>query len=125
LAALIGTGVVNGGLIQAHLGNVVLASGNKFTFTFDQDQLINFSVDQLATKAGVDQNGNKLKNGVSNTGAIMADGGSVLLTARAAEGILDNVINMSGVIQANSVGEKNGVVILSGGENGTVTVSGK
>jgi filamentous hemagglutinin family protein len=68
LVALLGTGVVNNGVIQARLGNVVLASGNKFTIDFSGDQLINFSIDEPATRAGVDQNGKPLKNGVSNTG---------------------------------------------------------
>ena len=44
---------------------------------------------------------------------------------KAAEGVLDNVIDMRGVAQANSVSEENGEIILSGGDTGIVQVSGK
>ncbi|HSW93230.1 MAG TPA: MBG domain-containing protein [Gammaproteobacteria bacterium] len=124
LVALLGTGAVNNGLIQAKLGNVVLASGNKFTIFFNGDQFIGFSVDEAATTAGVDQNGNRLKNGVSNTGKIIANGGMILISARAASNVLDNAINMQGVAIAHSVSQHAGAIILSGGENGTVRVSG-
>ncbi len=124
LVALVGKSVVNEGVINARMGNVVLASGNKFTFDFSGDQLINFSIDEEADSAGIDQEGKQLKNGVSNSGQILADGGTVRLSGKAARGVVDNVINMSGVIQAKSVSQKNGVIILGGG-NGPVSVSGK
>ncbi|MHB1946895.1 MAG: beta strand repeat-containing protein [Gammaproteobacteria bacterium] len=125
LVALVGTGVRNDGTIQANLGNVVLASGSKFTIDMTGDGLVNFTVDQGSTTQGVDQNGAALKDGVANTGSVIADGGKILMTAQAAQGVLDNVINMSGVAQAHSVAQKNGVIILQGDNEGTVTVSGK
>ncbi|MDR3477200.1 MAG: MBG domain-containing protein, partial [Gammaproteobacteria bacterium] len=124
LVALIGTGVSNSGFIQARLGNVVLASGNKFTIDFNGDQLINFTIDEAASQPGVDQNGNSLKSGVSNTGKIIANGGVILVAAKVATGVLDNVINMEGMAVAHSVSQHNGEIILSGGEQGTVKVSG-
>jgi filamentous hemagglutinin family protein len=125
LVALLGTSVINHGLIQAELGNIVLASGNKFTLDFMGDQLINFSIDEAANGAGVDANGNKVAMGVSNDGALLADGGKILVSAQQAEGVLDNVINMGGIAQAQSVAEQNGEIILDGGSNGNVNVSGK
>src|SRR5207249_3306945 len=74
LVALIGTGVQNDGTIQARQGSIVLASGNKFTVDLYGDQLVNFSVDEPASSAGVDRHGNKLHDGVKNTGALLADG---------------------------------------------------
>ncbi|MEO8401797.1 MAG: filamentous hemagglutinin N-terminal domain-containing protein, partial [Gammaproteobacteria bacterium] len=112
LVALMGKTVVNDGVINARLGNVVLASGNKFTLDFYGDQLINFSVDEAAETASV-----------KNSGSILADGGTVRISARSAQGVVDNVINMKGVVQARSVSQKNGVIILDGG-SGTVTVAG-
>jgi filamentous hemagglutinin family protein len=123
LVALVGTGVRNDGTIQARSGNIVLASGNKFTFDLYGDQLVNFSVDAPATTAGVDQNGKKLSDGVKNTGALLADGGTIIMSARAAEGVVDNAVNMQGVAQARSVSKRNGVIILDGGD-GTVSVAG-
>jgi filamentous hemagglutinin family protein len=113
LVALLGSNVRNDGMIQAQSGSIVLGSGNKFTLDFYGDQLINFSVDDAATTGG------KIKN----TGTLLADGGKILITAKAAAGVIDNVIDMQGVAQARSVYEHNGEIILSG--NGEVSVSGK
>ena len=125
LIALLGSAVSNEGMVQAHLGNVVLASGNKFTVGFDNTGLINFTVDEAATSPGVDHNGTALKHGVNNSGTIIADGGTILMTAKAAQGVMDHVINMTGVAQARSVQEKNGVIILAGDDEGMTYVSGK
>lgn len=114
LVALLGHNVQNNGLIQAELGNIILASGNKFTLDFYGDQLINFTVAE-GTAGG----------SVTNKGSLLADGGKILVSAKSAAGVLDSVINMDGVAQAHSVGEQNGVIILSGGEQGAVQVSGK
>ncbi len=88
------------------------------------DQLVNFSVDEAATSAGVDEQGNKLSDGVRNNGIVVADGGTIIMSARAARDVVDNVVNMKGVAQARSVSEKNGVIILDGGD-GKVSVSGR
>jgi hypothetical protein len=53
LVALLGTGVVNSGVISAHLGSIALGSGNAFTLDFNGDQLINFTVAQEASTASV------------------------------------------------------------------------
>ena len=114
LVALLGTNVTNNGLIQAALGSIVLGSGSTFTLGFSGDQLINFTVNQAASKGGK----------ILNTGRLLADGGQVLVTASAAQNVLDNVIDMQGVAQANSVSQQNGVIILSA-SSGKVSVSGK
>jgi len=124
LVALLGTSVQNDGLIVAKVGTVALASGNKFTLDFIGDGLINFAVDEPATSLGVDQNGKSLKNSVSNSGKIIANGGQIIMRANAVRGVLRSSINMSGVLVANSVSQKNGVIILSAGD-GRVRVSGK
>jgi len=114
LVALIGNNVENDGTINATLGNVVLASGSTFTLDLTGDQLVNFAV------TGVDEN----TGNVTNAGAIAADGGTVRMSAEAAAGVVNNVINMSGIVEARSVSTQNGAIILSGGSNGSVHVSG-
>jgi filamentous hemagglutinin family protein len=114
LVALIGANVTNTGLVQAQLGSIVLGTGDKFTFDFNGDQLVNFSVDAPASTGGA----------IKNSGKLLSDGGKILITAEAAQGVLDNSINMSGIAQANSVASKNGEIILSAG-SGSVVVSGK
>ncbi len=124
LVALVGNGVRNDGTIEAHSGNIILASGSKFTFDFSGDQLINFSVDGEATSAGVDKDGKKLPDGVKNTGKLIANAGTIIVTAKIARDVVDHAINMEGVAQARSVSQKNGVIILDGGD-GNVRVAGK
>ncbi|HEU5280609.1 MAG TPA: autotransporter-associated beta strand repeat-containing protein, partial [Gammaproteobacteria bacterium] len=120
LIALAGGSVQNNGLIQANLGQVALGSGNAFTLSFDNSGLINFAVDAPTTQRAVDQNGNELRDGIKNTGSIIADGGSILMTARSAQGVLDNAINMEGIVQARSVQSVNGEIILSGDMDGGI-----
>ncbi len=124
LIALIAPSVVNKGLIQANLGHVILASGNSFTITFSNDGLINFTIDEETTQAGKDKEGNTLKNGVLNTGSLIANGGKILVTGKTASDILDRSINMKGVAQANSVEEKNGEIIFNS-ENGAIEIAGE
>ena len=48
----------------------------------------------------------------------------MLLTANAARGVVDNVINSSGIIVATSASSQNGEIVLSGDADTTVNVSG-
>jgi filamentous hemagglutinin family protein len=114
LVALIGSSVTNHGMIEAELGSIILATGDKFTLDFYGDQLINFSVDARASAGGR----------IENSGSLISDGGKILVTAQAAQGVLDNVINMSGVAQARSVAQQGGQIILSA-STGNIEVSGK
>lgn len=65
------------------------------------------------------------RTSVLNSGTIQADGGTVLLTAANASAIVDNVINMDGIIQARSVGTRAGAIVLEGGDAGSVQVTGR
>jgi filamentous hemagglutinin family protein len=113
-AALVAPGVRNSGTITATLGTVSLAAGNAFTLDFYGDRLITLAVnDQIASAVKDVQTGDTLKSLVSNTGTLSANGGRVELTAAAARAVVDSVINNKGVIEANSVGSKNGMIVLS------------
>ncbi len=114
LAAFVGPTVTNSGVINAKLGKVVLASGEKVTLDLYGDDLVSVTVDGAL--------GNAL---VQNKGTIKAEGGHVVLTAAAAKEAVDNVINMDGVIDVSSVSMKGGKIVLSGGNKGVVKVSGK
>jgi len=126
LVALVAPGVINNGRIEANLGKVVLGSGETFTLNFSGDNLINFSIDTPTSRRGVDKDGNEIRDGVRNTGSLIANGGTVIVSAKAVRGVLDNVINMQGIAQAKSVGVINGQIILSGDVNGgNVRIAGK
>jgi filamentous hemagglutinin family protein len=123
LIALIGTSVTNNGLIEVNYGKIVLASGSAFTMSFAGNDMVGFTVDEVSLNAGVDQDGKPLHSGVENTGKLIANGGTILVTAKAASNVLDNVINMKGIAIAKSVGMQNGVIVLLG-TGGKVEVSG-
>jgi len=103
--------VRNEGTIVANLGTVALAAGDRVTLDMVGDGLINVSVDQAALNASA-----------VNTGILEANGGKVLMTARAAGLLLDTVINTSGTIRAHRMAERDGIIVLDG--NGPVEVSG-
>jgi filamentous hemagglutinin family protein len=125
LVALVAPGVANSGVINARLGKVSLVSGNTFTLDLYGDQLINLAVNDSMIKKATGMYGNELDAMVSNSGEIYADGGIVTLEVGTAQNILDQVINMDGVIQAKSFQtDKRGTIVLDG-RGGKVNVSGK
>jgi filamentous hemagglutinin family protein len=134
-AALVAPGVRNTGTITANLGKVALASGNGFTLDFYGDRLVTLGVDDSVAAQVTDvSTGKPLKALVSNEGTIKADGGRVELTAVAARRVVDAVINNTGVIEANSIGTRNGMIVLGAATDATkpagapaqvVKVSGK
>ena len=108
----------------ANLGTGGLGSGEAATVDFVGDNLIKFTVNEPVEGQVLDKDGNLISDRISNSGSIQADGGQVILSAKNASGIIKNVINMSGVIEANTVIEKNGRIFLGGGDQGTVRVAG-
>ena len=111
--ALLGAQVRNEGNIIARLGSVVLAAGEKMTLDFNGDGLINVEVNNATLTANV-----------LNSGLLQADGGAVIMTAHATDAMLSNVVNNSGVIEARSLQNRNGSILLDGGDSGVVANSG-
>lgn len=122
-AALVAPGVANSGVINARLGKVVLASGTAATLDFYGDGLISLAVDPTLAENLQGADGKPLTALVNQSGTINADGGVVSLSARAGKAVVDTAINMSGAIQARSVSNHNGEIVLSG--EGNVAVTGK
>jgi filamentous hemagglutinin family protein len=112
--ALMGKTVVNQGVITARLGSVALAGGNAATLDLAGDGMLSVSVTQGAVNALVD-----------NGGMIRADGGKVLMTTQAAGSLLHTAVNNTGVVQAQTIGSRNGTILLLGDmETGTMNVGG-
>src|ERR1700681_3595842 len=112
-AALVAPGVRNSGTITATLGTVGLAAGNAFTLDFYGDRLITLALnDQIASQVIDVATGQPLKSLVSNSGKLSANGGRVELTAAAARAVVDSVINNTGVIEADTIGTRNGMIVL-------------
>lgn len=124
IAAFVAPGVRNDGAIIARLGKVTMASANGFTLDLYGDDLVHLVVDDKVATQAIGPDGQPLNAAVDNSGTIKADGGFVVLTANAAQNVVNNVVNHSGVIEARTVSQQNGKIILGGGDNGNVTVSG-
>ncbi|NIQ03229.1 MAG: filamentous hemagglutinin N-terminal domain-containing protein [Nitrospinaceae bacterium] len=124
-ASLMAPAVVNeGSIVVADLGSVALGSGTAVTVDFNGDVLISFAVTEEVSGMVTDTNGQILQDRIDNSGLIQANGGRVFLTAMNAGDIIGNVVNHSGVIQAQTVQKEGGKIILSGGDQGIVRVSG-
>jgi len=112
--ALMARNVSNTGTVVAPLGTVAFAAGDAVNLDISGDQLINVSVERGVADAYL-----------SNGGWVQADGGLVVMTAQVAGDVLSNAVNNTGVLQAQTVGERNGtIVLLAGMEAGSLDLSG-
>lgn len=102
--SLMGKTVSNAGVITATLGTVSLNAGSKITLNFEGNSLVDVSIDKGVLNALVE-----------NKQLIKADGGKVIMTARAADAVLSAQVNNSGVVQARTM------AALTGGSSSTKT----
>lgn len=110
---LIAAKVTNEGTLSAQSGNVLLAAGREITL--DLGGPVKLRVTQGALDALV-----------ANGGAIMADGGVVVLTAQAVNTLTTATLNNTGVIRAQTLatGEKGEIKLLADMTHGQVNVGG-
>ncbi|MDZ7891223.1 MAG: filamentous hemagglutinin N-terminal domain-containing protein [Rhodoferax sp.] len=111
--ALVGQTVENEGNISAPKGSVALVAGSAVTLDFAGDGLLKVAVSESALNALV-----------RNGGVVQADGGAVWMSASARDALLSTVIDNTGIVQAHTVGNRNGRIYLDGGESGVVSVGG-
>ena len=109
--AMLAAEVRNEGVISAMQGTVAMAAGNAMTLDFNGNGLINVQVDSA--------NINTL---VENKHLIQVGNGQVLMSTKAANGLVTSVINNTGKIEANSMVSDGGVIRLTGAK--TVINSG-
>jgi trimeric autotransporter adhesin len=112
--ALLGATVQNNGSISAKLGTVALAAGDELTLDIVGDGLTSVRIDKGTLNALIE-----------NGGLIQANGGQVYLTAHAANQVLNSVVNNTGVIQAQTIENKDGkIILLADMQSGTTNVAG-
>jgi filamentous hemagglutinin family protein len=102
---LLGKTVSNEGVINARLGSIALASGEQITLNFGGDSFLDVTIDKGTYGALVE-----------NKGLIRADGGQVMMSARAADAVLSAQVNNSGIVQARTIAD------LAGGSSASGTV---
>ena len=120
---LMAPGVSNEGVIVANLGTTLLGSGQKLTLDLMGDGLIRYAINDKVLGQMTDSDGKPLSSAVSNSGTIQADGGQVILSARASGDVFSSVVNQSGVIRAQSLVNHGGVVQLIGGDETLVAAT--
>ncbi len=118
LAALVGPGAANSGVIRARLGRVALGAAETFVLDLAGDGLIGIDVTQAVRTAP--EGATAL---VTNSGVIQAPGGSVLLTANAASGLVEDLVRNTGRIEAPTLAGRRGEVALRA-DGGNVTLDG-
>jgi len=124
LLAFVAPGVENSGIINAQLGQVSLASGKTFTLDLYGDKLVSLGIDSKVLDQVIGPDGQPVSSLLKNGGSIHANGGTVFLEVNAARDIVDHVINMDGLIEAQTAVQENGEITLYGGEEGLVNVTG-
>jgi trimeric autotransporter adhesin len=101
--------IQNHGTIEANNGSVVLGAAQSAVLDFFGNGLIKTQL-----------SGDALNALVEHTGNIRGDGATVQLATHARSA----AINVSGIIEANSLVERNGVIRLEGGQHARVSVHG-
>jgi filamentous hemagglutinin family protein len=111
--ALLGTNVLNTGVITANLGTIYLASGNAMTLSLDAQNLISVAISAAADPGLADA-------GVVNSGTLRSDVGRVLINGQVIDSVLKNAVNNSGIIEASDIEiTGNHDVVLSAGSKVT------
>ena len=114
LVALHAANVENKGTITNEGGTIALAAAKNLTLSAADDDKLNFTVD-----------GELAKSQALNSGSLKADGGYVVMTAKSAGDVLSTVVNNTGTIEAKTLRKnEKGQILLDGGDNGQIEVSG-
>ena len=123
LAALVAPAVANHGVINARMGQVVLAGATTHTVDLYGDGLLAIDVTGQVKQVPVGADGQKVTALVTNTGTILAQGGTITLTAAAADGIVTNLVTAGGKISTNGGSGPGGSIVLNG-VGGSLVVQG-
>ena len=116
--ALLGGTVLNNGLVVADYGTVAMGAGDVATLDFYGGGLL-----RLQVSGDAKSNPSGAAAAVQNSGRIQANGGQVLLTAGATQGVFASAVDNSGVIRAGRIQNVGGVIELLG-TDGAATNSG-
>jgi filamentous hemagglutinin family protein len=101
--ALLANRVENHGEITVPAGSVMLASGRAATVSIAGHGLISAVVDPGSVAGRVE-----------HSGSIVADGGTVRLSAHSAEQIAASLVNSSGIVRANTLVDRGGEIWITG-----------
>lgn len=121
---LVAPGVKNEGLIIAQIGKVVLGAGDRLTLDLNGDGLVTYELSGKGVEAIQGPDGEPLSSVVENSGRILNPGGHVVLAGDVASAAMTSVVNNDGVIEARSLVNHGGVIVLEAGEGGIASNRG-
>jgi trimeric autotransporter adhesin len=110
--ALLAPEVQNEGVVTARKGSIAFAAGDAVTLSVGSSGLLNVEIDPATVNTLIE-----------NKGLVEADGGLVYMSSKAATSAISSTISNTGTIQANSLEERDGKVILFA-HDGTMNVDG-
>ncbi|MGV3654514.1 MAG: filamentous hemagglutinin N-terminal domain-containing protein, partial [Noviherbaspirillum sp.] len=115
--ALLGPQVRNQGVISTPLGTALLGAGDQVTVYLNNGSLVGYNIDKGALAALAEN---------ASDGQISAFGGSIFLSARAADRLASAAVNNQGNLSALSIENRDGVIRLVGDmEAGEVNQAGR
>ena len=109
--ALVSPQLMHSGQITAR--RVGLAAASEVLVDVEGDGLVFFQV-----------RNDRLDARLALMGGVRADGGTADIRAAARSGFADTVLNLDGVVQARSIGTREGRIVVDGGANGVTRVAG-
>ncbi len=118
--AFISPTITNSGTLSAPQGTLAMGAGERVRLNFAGDRLV-----------GLDVSADTIDTLITNSQAIRAEGGAILLTAAGAEAVTRSAINNTGVLEAGSLTLGGGRIVLTAGNDinlgagSTVAVDGK
>jgi len=104
--AFVSPSITNNGSISAPGGTVAMGAGERVRLNFAGDRLV-----------GLDVSADTIDTLITNNQAIRAEGGAILLTAAGAESVTRGVINNTGVLEASSLTQDGGRIVLTAGND--------
>ncbi|MDF2233107.1 filamentous hemagglutinin N-terminal domain-containing protein [Albimonas sp. CAU 1670] len=114
MVGLVAPEVANRGVIAGKLGKIVVAGQESFSVDVSGDGLFEIDLKDAAKTKGAR---------AENSGLLISEGGTVIITAAAARDAVEAAVSMGGVIEAKSARVDGGTIVLDGGA-GDVVVSG-
>ncbi|MFN9716920.1 MAG: filamentous hemagglutinin N-terminal domain-containing protein, partial [Sphingomonadales bacterium] len=128
--ALIGSGVVNEGVVEARLGRIGYGAGDLLTVDFSGDRFLQVAVPVTDAAGLTDALGRPLSALVEAGGTTRAEGGRIYLSAQGARNLMLGAVKVDGSLIATTVSERSGGVVhlgnvaIDGGPSGLVQVTG-
>ncbi|MGR3781903.1 MAG: two-partner secretion domain-containing protein, partial [Albimonas sp.] len=115
MVGLVAPEVANRGVIAGKMGRIVVAGQESFSVDVSGDGLFEIDLADAARTRGAR---------AENSGVLIAEGGTVIITAAAARDAVEAAVSVGGVVEAASARVDGGTIVLDGGA-GDVVVTGR